>query len=65
MAFSISDGRRVSFWKDVWCGEEALCYVFPSLFNLAVHKEAMVADMWGCGREEGGWSPTFLRSLND
>ena len=23
--FSIGDGQRVSFWKDVWCGEEALC----------------------------------------
>ena len=21
--------------------------------------------MWDCNREEGGWSPTFLRSLND
>ena len=42
-----------------------LCSVYPSLFNLAMHKEAMVADMWDCGRGEGGWSPTFLRSLND
>ena len=42
-----------------------LCYVYPSLFNLALHKEATVADMWDRGRGEGGWSPTFLRSLND
>ena len=52
-------------WKDVWCGEEALCSIFLALFNLVVHKEAMVADMWDCDREEGGWSPTFQRSLND
>ena len=25
----------------------------------------MMADMWDCNREERGWSPTFLRSLND
>ena len=23
--FSLGDGRRINFWKDVWCGEEALC----------------------------------------
>ena len=40
-------------------------FFFPSLFNLAVHKEAMVVDMWDCGREEGAWSPTFIRSHND
>ena len=26
--FLIGDGRRVSFWKDLWCGEEALCRSF-------------------------------------
>ena len=44
--FSLGDGRRVSFWKDVWCGEEALSLVFPSLFILAAQKGAMVADLW-------------------
>ena len=45
--------------------EEALCSVYPSLFNLSLHKEAMVANMWDRGRGEGCWSLTFLRSLND
>ena len=54
MAFSLGDGRRISFWKDVWCGEEVLSLVFPSLYNLAVQKDAMVADLWECSREEGG-----------
>ena len=53
-AFSIGDDRKVSFWKDVWCGGEALCSVFPSLFNLVVHKDATMADMWDCNKEEGG-----------
>ena len=35
-------------------GEEALSLVFPSLFILAVQKEAMMANLWDCSREEGG-----------
>ena len=27
--FLVGDGRRGSFWKDFWCGEEALCTSFP------------------------------------
>ena len=41
--FSLGDGRRLRFWKDIWCGEVALSNAFPNLFNLAVHKEAMVS----------------------
>ena len=32
--FQIGDGNRVRFWKDLWCGEEALCRSFPTLFSL-------------------------------
>ena len=35
------------------------------MFLLAMQKDAMVADMWNWVREEGGWSPTFLRPFND
>ena len=36
------------------------------LFNLANLKDAMVADVWDCTKEEGGWlAAIFLRSLND
>ena len=34
---------------------------FPSLFSLAVNKEAKVADREGAGC----WFPTFIRPLND
>ena len=64
-AFALRDGRRINFWKDVWCGGEALCAMFPSLYNLALNKEARVADIWESGNGAGCWSPTFLRSLND
>ena len=41
-----------------------MLFVLPP-FNLAVLKDPKVADMWDCNMEEGGWYPTFLRSLND
>ena len=43
VAFSLGDSRGASFWKDMCCGEEALSLTFPTLFNLAAHKDAMVA----------------------
>ena len=42
-----------------------LCNEFPTLFNLAVHKDVRVVDVWDSSREEGGWSPVFLRPFND
>ena len=38
--FLVANGRRVRFWKDKWCGDDALCVSFSSLFALAVSKEA-------------------------
>ena len=38
--YSMDNGRRVRFWKDKWCGDDALCVSFLSLFALAVSKEA-------------------------
>ena len=64
-SFSLGDGRRINFWKDVWCGEEALCSSYPSLFNLALNKEATVVNTWDSDKGEGCWSPTFLRLLNN
>ena len=63
--FSLGDGRRINFWKDIWCGEEALCFRFPSLFNLAHNKEGKIADIWDRDKGAGSWSPNFLRPLND
>ena len=63
--FTLGDGRRINFWKDDWCGEEALCNRFPNLFNMASNKEAKVAEIWDSSEGDGCWSPTFLRPLND
>ena len=62
---SLGNGRRVCFWKDFWCGEQPLSITFPSLFSLAVNKEALVADLWNRVRDEGEWSSHFSRFVND
>ena len=46
IVFSVGNGRRIRFWLDSWCGDEALCNSFPSLFALAVSKEEWVAEVW-------------------
>ena len=33
--------------------------------NLVAHKDARVAEVWDSSREDGGWSPVFLRPFND
>ena len=62
---SLGNGRRLTFWKDSWCGEMALCNAFPNLFNLVAHKDARVAEVWDSSRVNGGWSPIFERPFND
>ena len=62
---SLGNDRRLGFWKDPWCGETVLCNAFPTLFNLAVHKDARVADVWDSSKEDEGWSLVFLRPFND
>ena len=44
--FVVSDGRKVGFWKDKWCGTTPLCESFPCLFALATSKEAWVNEVW-------------------
>ena len=65
ITFSVGDGRRVRFWKDIWCGNNSLREAFPSLFALVNSKDAWVADCWDYLGEEGGWNPRFSRSFND
>ena len=55
ITFSMGDGRRLRFWKDKWCGNNTLHDSFPSLFDLAVSKDAWVVDCWdSLGEKEGG-----------
>ena len=63
--FSMGDGRRVRFWKDKWCRNNALFGYFPSLYALAAFKEACLMELWDSTGKEGGWSPRFSRLFND
>ena len=42
--FFVGDGRRVRFWEDWWCSDEALSRSFPSLYALATSKEVWVSS---------------------
>ena len=55
----------MSFWRDKWCEGTPLCDFFPSLFALAVSKEAWVKDVWNVSEGGGSCSPRFTRSFND
>ena len=65
VVFVLGDGRRITLWNDVWCGEESLSSSFPSLFSLVVNKEAKIADIWESREGAGCWFHTFIRPLND
>ena len=41
----VGNGQRVRFWKDKWCVTLPFCDPFPSLFALAVSKDAWVNDV--------------------
>ena len=59
---SLGNGSRISFWKDVWCGEEALSLAFPNLFRLSTQKNATAVELWDRNCGERGWNP-FLDLL--
>ena len=59
IGFSVGNGRRTKFWLDSWCGGEALCDSFPSLFALAVSKEEWVAEVWDSSVEGGELESSF------
>lgn len=65
IVFSMGDARRVRFWKDKWCGSDALCNSFPSLYALAASKETWVVEIWDSTGEEGDWNPWFSKPFND
>jgi hypothetical protein len=63
--FEVGLGSKVSFWHDVWCSDQLLKHVFPSLFSIARYKEAWVKDnfIWRNGLVE--WNVIFVRSVQD
>ena len=60
ITFSMEEGRRVKFWKDIWYGNNSLREAFPSLFALADSKDAWVIDCWDSLGEKGDGIPVSL-----
>ncbi|KAL6342282.1 hypothetical protein AAG906_007496 [Vitis piasezkii] len=68
MVFSGSNEQRVRFWRDRWCGDSPLCVSFPSLFGLAVDKEASVVVIWDPlaeGRRQASWGGYMGKECGD
>jgi hypothetical protein len=42
------------FWTDLWVGGISLAVRFRCLFDLSVHKNCPVREMFALGLEEGG-----------
>jgi hypothetical protein len=65
LRFEVGIGSKVRFWHDVWCSDQPLKHVFPSLFSIARYKEAWVKEnfIWRNGIVE--WNVIFVRSVQD
>ena len=67
ISFGVDDGRRVRFWRDVWCGDQCFAIRFPGLFGLVNEKEVAVADYLVLDREDQDifWDVRLRRQLKD
>uniref|UniRef100_A0A5B7AF43 Uncharacterized protein n=1 Tax=Davidia involucrata TaxID=16924 RepID=A0A5B7AF43_DAVIN len=63
--FDIGDGTKVRFCRDKWRGDLILKDCYPSLFNIAVDKEAKVRDYGYWERGRMIWDPHLRRHLRD
>jgi hypothetical protein len=63
--FNPGVGSRISFWKDVWCGENSLKDTFPGLFSIARFREASIADNMERYNGTIQWNIVFTRLIHD
>jgi hypothetical protein len=53
--FIIKDGSQVRFWEDIWIGNKTLREQYPSLYNIARHKQDVVAEVLGVDPHNLSW----------
>ena len=63
--FNIGNGTRVRLWLDYWCGNAPLRNSFSILFDLAVNKLEIVADVWDQIVRNGSWKLNLSKDFND
>ncbi|KAG5620121.1 hypothetical protein H5410_005339 [Solanum commersonii] len=57
----VASGNKTRFWKDNWHEVGIMEPVFPDIFNLVLHQQYTIAEMW----TSAGWSLNFRRHCND
>jgi hypothetical protein len=40
--FRVNNGKKVSFWTDIWLEEKPLCILYPVLYDLCVDNKSSV-----------------------
>lgn len=60
----LGNGSQVSFWNEKWVGTNCLKDIFPRLFQLAVHKDAKVAEMGAWENQHWVWKWIYALFLN-
>ncbi len=59
------NGTCIRFWFDHWCGDRPLCEMFPIVYCIFRHKDALVADymVWQSGNPH--WDVSLICHLHD
>lgn len=65
MGLGVGVGSTVRLWHDKWGGDNDLKVAFPTLFNLFLDNNEMVADWMEWVRESILWAPLFRRNSRD
>ena len=61
--YQVGNGENVSFWHDVWVGNNPLVIQFPDLYKCAKNRKARVRDYLDTNGSKQLWGPIFKRNL--
>jgi hypothetical protein len=53
--FTIKNGTQIRFWEDQWLGTTPLREQYPCLYHIVRHKQATVAEIFGCSTLSFSW----------